>query len=264
MCKNYLYKILKGPEYNRWGTVEDFKNGIAIRLECNTCFNCRIKRSLKWQTRLILQAEQTKLNNGFMYFVTLTYNNENLFKSDTVKGYLYEVQKMVKRIRFKNKNLNLKYFFVTEFGEHTGRIHYHGVLFSNKDFLAKQPGGRNIYGHYYYQNKNLCWNNGIYSIAQVSLSDLDFYKVAFAVKYVLKYLVKNSSSYCYSKNIGLDRINSLTNEEGNLFVYKGNILKHPHYKNLLNNNEKLYLSFSKSVKASNFIEDLRPVKEWIS
>lgn len=230
-CKNPKYKILIGKDYNKWGTIKNYENNEAIKLKCNKCVNCKITKMLKWKTKLILESKTTKNKNGHIYFITLTYDNENIKKTKTENGNIAEVQKLFKRIRKNNKNIKLKYFCVNELGSNTGRIHHHMILFSNIDFLPIQPNGKKIKNNYYYQNENINWKNGFHSIAKIETGNINGTEAT--IRYVLKYLIKNPLNYIYSQKLGYEEMEKTADKEKGIYIHKGNIIKLPNYKNIL-------------------------------
>lgn len=75
----------------------------------------------------------------YIFFCTLTYNNESLPSITTSSGYtihyadIKDVQNMVKRIRKSNSfGRPFKFAFVTERGTEKGRPHIHGLIFIPK------------------------------------------------------------------------------------------------------------------------------------
>lgn len=119
---------------------------------CGRCSECLAKRRSTWRARLMLEAAEP---NQDVYFVTLTYNNENLpfvklQKHSTFDDYLrgqffkpYEVkvprpskkdvQNFFKRLRrhfdYRGYILKIRYFVVSEYGPTTKRPHYHAIIF---------------------------------------------------------------------------------------------------------------------------------------
>lgn len=254
ICKNLKYKILKGENYNTWGTIDDYKNNLAISIECSKCINCKIKKMLRWKTKLLLESKTTINNNGHMYFITLTYDNKNIHKTNTENGNLWEAQKMFKRWRKNNKNLKIKYFIVNELGEKTGRIHHHLIVFSNIDFLEKKPNGKRINKNYYYQNDNINWTNGFHSITKINTDKIEHAEKT--INYVLKYLTKNPLNYSYSQKIGYQEMEKTADKDKGIFIHKGNIIKLPNYKNILPTDEII-----KQNKLSNLYKSKKQGKE---
>ena len=48
--------------------------GNTFIIPCNRCFNCKINKSKVWAVRCLIESYDWKYN----YFITLTYNDENL------------------------------------------------------------------------------------------------------------------------------------------------------------------------------------------
>lgn len=265
ICKNLKYKILKGENYNKWGNIEDFKNNNAIALECGKCYNCRLKKMLRWKTKLLLESKTTLKNNGHIYFITLTYSDENIKKAFTIEGNNYEVKKMFKRIRKNNKDIKIKYFYVNELGDKTGRIHHHLILFSNKDFLEKKPNGKRINKNYYYQNEKLSWKNGFHSITKIEKTTTK--EIEASINYVLKYLTKNPLGYAYSQKIGYEEMEKTSDKEKGIYIYNGNILKLPSYKNNLTIDEiikenKKSLERKKNINLNEPLKEQKEIETW--
>lgn len=103
----------------------DFK----ISVPCGKCAECRKSKRLAWSHRLAVETMQHKEST----FLTLTLDDKFLdeFK-DTPKVPL---MRFIDRLR-KHLGYRPKYFFVSELGEKTRRLHFHGVIFgtSRKDF----------------------------------------------------------------------------------------------------------------------------------
>lgn len=224
-CEKPIYKFLKTKKYNQYATIKDFQNKTAIQIACGKCKKCKITKMLKWKTRLYLEAKEQIENNGNIYFLTLTYNNENIKKIENETNI--EIQKMIKRLRKNFKNNKIKYFNVTELGSENGRKHNHILLFSKEDILPIQENGKKINNNYYYQNSNLKWNNGFYSITKIKNDKQNILKT---INYILKYLIKNPLNYTFSKNIAKEQIEKIKmNNE--TYIFNKNILKTPNYKN---------------------------------
>ncbi len=116
-------------------------------------------------------------------FITLTYNDENLPPSNSLKKR--DVQLFIKRLRKKVAPLKIRYFLAGEYGGRKGRPHYHMILFGYiPDDLRylKHTNKKEII----YTSKMLekLWGNGFISIGtNMTLNSL---------KYVAKYLSKLS------------------------------------------------------------------------
>jgi len=117
-CLSPLRKVIKSRVY--W-------------LPCSKCVNCNINRQNSWVFRLQQETKQSKT----AYFVTLTYNDENIPKTvskdtgEIINTLRYsDVQKYIKRLRKAQKGSKIKHYTVGEYGENTKRPHYHQIIFN--------------------------------------------------------------------------------------------------------------------------------------
>lgn len=88
---------------------------------------CRLNRRRLWATRLMLETFQHEAS----YFVTLTYSEEVYSNGGCVS--VREAQLFLKRLRKANEKVRLRYYVVGEYGERTGRPHFHLALFGLRD-----------------------------------------------------------------------------------------------------------------------------------
>lgn len=96
---------------------------------CGRCERCLSVRKSAWRTRLLREYDYNSDKKN--YFVTLTFDDENLQKyvlgkSNSEKGAI--LTRFIDRFR-KRFGSSVRYFFISELGEHTGRFHFHGILF---------------------------------------------------------------------------------------------------------------------------------------
>lgn len=63
------------------------------------------------------------------YFITLTYAPEHLPKDGKV--HVEAMQLFMKRLRFYNEGVSIRYYYVGEYGERSGRPHYHAIIFGD-------------------------------------------------------------------------------------------------------------------------------------
>lgn len=142
---------------------------------CGKCLNCRARSRQEWVFRL----RQEYLSSNFGLFVTLTYDDEHL-PSDGVS--IRDVQLFLKRLRKRLRTLlhipvkeykfssKMRYFIVSEYGDHTYRPHYHGILFFNFDFMQG-----------IYDTIESSWQNGF-----VGFGEVEEGSIVYTTKYCLK------------------------------------------------------------------------------
>lgn len=113
----------------------------TAQVPCGHCINCRITRAQKWSDRI--QAEIIS-HHGKFCFVTLTYDDEHIrYTSEGLQTLVKE--DIILFIRSFRQFVALhhlpkfKYFVAGEYGDNTGRPHYHMILIGyNSDGTLKE------------------------------------------------------------------------------------------------------------------------------
>ena len=102
---------------------------------CGNCAECRQAHRRAWAFRLDYEA----LHSANSLFITLTYDDDHLLFSDSDCAVLHyaDLRNYFKRLR-KEKSLNFRYFAVGEYGEQSGRPHFHVLLFSKNPLKSDQ------------------------------------------------------------------------------------------------------------------------------
>lgn len=106
--------------------AKPFRVGVA-EYGCGQCMPCRMNRRRLWQTRLMLESYQHEA----CAFVTLTFSEEHLPTDGSVS--VDDVQRFIKRLRFRISPRKIRYYAVGEYGDHHGRAHYHVLVFGCAD-----------------------------------------------------------------------------------------------------------------------------------
>lgn len=99
-------------------------NGLKYLRPCGQCTPCRITAQKRWASRILQEAQF----HPESIFVTLTYSDENVPKSLDKRT----AQLWLKRYRDQIYPRKIRYFLVGEYGEETGRPHFHAVIFSGR------------------------------------------------------------------------------------------------------------------------------------
>jgi len=107
----------------------------CFMVPCGKCIACKVQRSKEWAIR-ILHESSTQEDS---VFITLTYNDENLPKNNSLSKT--ELQLFWKRLRREVEPKKIKYFACGEYGEKTYRPHYHAIVFGlgSKDLQIWKP-----------------------------------------------------------------------------------------------------------------------------
>lgn len=175
--------------------------------ECGHCPECARKRS----NRLALRDFYEAKDHAFNCMVCLTYDTavydkygrkigEKLPPSD-LRVNKRDVQLFIKRLRKYFSGIRIKYRAAAEYGPHTGRPHYHvilfGVRFSDYRFYKKSKRGNPLYTS---PTLTKLWGHGICTIDALSLSMAASF---YASKYTAKDQRNSDTFMLCSQNIGL-------------------------------------------------------------
>lgn len=144
MCR--YTKLILNPKYratkkNGYNPPKCKDNRVKyVPVACGHCIDCRKKRKREWMIRL---CEAIRANPKAL-FITLTFNDKSIkhlqqitnSKDDNVIAKK-AIRLWLERIRKRTKK-SIKHWFITELGEENGRIHLHGIVWTNnkKDIEA--------------------------------------------------------------------------------------------------------------------------------
>lgn len=132
------------------------------------------------------------LYHNHAHFVTLTYDEENLPKNNSINKE--DLQLFFKRLREQIKPIKIKYYAVGEYGEIHGRPHYHIILFGlpEKYFKLREK---------IYNQKNRKWEN-CYSLDSWPYGIVHIGNVEpESIKYVTNYIDKVYYGEAFIKKI---------------------------------------------------------------
>jgi len=110
--------------------VEKERNRYHQIVRCGQCRACRIRRKMAWTGRLMLELQENR-NRGI--FLTLTY------KEDPGLLDYGDFQRFMKRYR--KAHGACRFFAVGEYGETSGRGHWHAIIFNQ---LARSVGSHQL------------------------------------------------------------------------------------------------------------------------
>lgn len=134
MCLKPLHII------NKSSNIPAVGGFIRLQVPCGKCQECKDQKKKDYYVRTFAEYQDLEpyvnSGQGFCYFDTLTYNNDNLpkwngipcFNHEHIKLFLKRLRISLQRKGFDVKN-NLRYFICSEFGEITKRPHYHVLFF---------------------------------------------------------------------------------------------------------------------------------------
>lgn len=157
-------------DYHKKNIHSYLKNESIEIFPCKKCVACQNMNRFHWTKRMFYESKKW----DYTYFITLTFNNENLPLELSVK----DIQKFIKYLRnkispyeiveYKGKKFRkydysvwpLKYFATGEYGEKRKRPHYHLIIFTDYKldlvFLKETKDGNKLYTC---KMLETCWKN---------------------------------------------------------------------------------------------------------
>ena len=184
-----------------------------ITLPCGKCFGCRLEYSRQWAIRCVHEAQLHEKNA----FITLTYNQENLPEDKSISKK--ELSNFYKRLR-KNTGAIFKHYSCGEYGDKSGRAHYHGLIFGY-DFPDKRLVKYTKSGDPLYRSEILekAWQNK----GHVYIGSVTFESAAYVARYIMKKIKGNPDknthpeAYELNKKLKAERYNLVDETTGELF-----------------------------------------------
>lgn len=162
-------------------------SGVPVTIPCGQCIGCKLERSRQWAMRCLHEMKTNEKSGSA--FVTLTYDQASLPPHGSlVKRHL---QLFMKRLR-KQRPPGLRFYACGEYGEISGRPHYH-VLLLNTFFSDQQKmswGMRDPSPYEKYASAELqeLWPFGQHAIAEVN-----FETCAYVARYCTKVITGPSA-----------------------------------------------------------------------
>lgn len=181
----------------------------VMLIPCGQCIGCKIQKREDWACRIEMEAKQWPKDS--IWFVTLTYDDKNVpyLNHDTGvidRGGTYtsrngalktnqtlwyeDVQKFLKRLR-KTYKSQLRYFVAGEYGETTGRPHYHMILFNYHPEELKPYRLLSKPGYFVDSRIEKCWGLGIHNLSQ----PMDAKAYSYTAGYVTKKMPDEKMNY---------------------------------------------------------------------
>lgn len=144
------------------------------KFPCGKCPGCLDSRSSGWSVRL---AHELKGHDASS-FITLTY------KVDVGSVSKADAQDFMKRLRYFLEPKKIRYYLVSEYGDKSGRPHYHAIIFGH-DF-SKDPGAHLVRrGLYASPVLDKSWGLGHASSGSVTEA---------SIRYVTNYIIGKSNA----------------------------------------------------------------------
>lgn len=176
MCSNPKYTVVTNRDRFELGPRSKKQ-----QVPCGKCISCLSNRRIEWAFRLQQELKHCK---GASYFVTLTYDRENLKKANYALNKR-DIQLYFKRLRKSSSNTSIRYYAVGELGSKSARPHYHILLFNAEEKQIRKS-----------------WDKGIVHLGMVTCASIS-YCLKYLVQPVIEGLQKNKPFVLMSRGYGL-------------------------------------------------------------
>lgn len=199
--ENGKLRIIKVTAHN--DTLYDDGIVKSMDIPCGQCIGCRLDYSRRWADRIMLELQLH--DQSKCWFVTLTYDEKHInlfetcarFAADLETGLtcddviyhslnIKNLQDFMKNLRYHLEPDRVRFFAAGEYGDESGRPHYHLILFNadlEKFGWDENYEAHNFNGNKYRSSKLLqsVWKYGFNVCAPVSWKD-----AAYVARYMLK------------------------------------------------------------------------------
>lgn len=149
---------------------------LRVTVACGRCIGCRLDKARDLATRSVHEA---KLHDDNC-FLTLTYDTEHLPPGGTLVPRHHQL--FMKRLR-SHLRKPVRYVHVGEYGDSSGRAHYHDLLFGYFPSDAKPIAGTAEKGKPEWTSAEL---DRLWGLGHVRVGVLNSRTAAYCARYVLK------------------------------------------------------------------------------
>lgn len=190
-----------------------------LMIPCGQCVGCRLERSRQWAIRCMHEASLYSCNA----FVTLTYDDKSLPVDKSLRyrdfqRFMRTLRQRIKRARQRKlspdgrqlrqdvfnstrdsersqSSNKIRFYMCGEYGENTGRPHYHACLFNvhfaDSVILKRSASGMNLYTSKLLSD---CWPHGF-----ACFGDVTFESAAYVARYVMKKIYGDAADEHYKR-----------------------------------------------------------------
>lgn len=212
--ENWLTRIQdKNEELEKQGSMWRYQ-----LIPCRHCWACQLKYSAEWASRLTWESKY----HEHKYYITLTYNEENLPIYETFKYIdkdgditIYEndgtwngtlepddITRFIKTLRkyYERQNIKgIKYFYCGEYGGEKLRPHYHMILFGApldiSQFYDWKLDPKTHKLHWKSKELDRWWGKGFVDVAEV-----EWNSCAYVARYCMKKIDNNNDPRIYAEH----------------------------------------------------------------
>lgn len=157
----------------------------ALKIPCGRCIGCRLENSRQKAMRGTLEAQMHDQNS----WLTLTYAPGNEPPGESVNRR--DLDLFMKRLR-KRYGTGISHLSCGEYGDRTGRMHYHVCLFGH-DFGDKYPWQKTGVGTLYRSDAlEEIWTEG-----HAIVGEVNFDTIAYTARYITKKITGDKAEQHY-------------------------------------------------------------------
>lgn len=175
--------------------VENGKPCEFTQIPCGKCIGCRLDYASTWADRLCVEA--LDFPDHERWFITLTYDDVHLPPLGKCGIHTLsprDPQLFMKRLRAAFPGERIRFFLSGEYGDRTGRPHYHLILFghtfSDLTYYSKNDQGDPLFSSF---ELDKLWGLGHCIVGQFSWNT-----AAYTARYVLKKIKGKDAKKMYA------------------------------------------------------------------
>lgn len=162
-----------------------------LQIPCGQCIGCRLEYSRQWAVRCMHEKQLCRDS----MFLTLTYDNERLPPNGSlVKSDLQKFNKRYRKYVNKVTRDRIRFFACGEYGDCTGRPHYHMCVFNHcftdGILLRDSPLGKLFFSPILAE---------IWGLGNCSYGSLTFESAAYVARYVTKKVTGDRADAYYRR-----------------------------------------------------------------
>lgn len=212
--KSYKAEIIQREQVDAAGGIENLRKIFSAKYRkieyvgCGQCIECLLGKSRQAATQIMLQKKYGyqggEYPDGTVWFITATYNDENLPTHKTINtetGELFEGislnkehhKKFIKKLRKLYPKMKISYVMAGEYGSSTLRPHYHYIIFGlpldQTDFKKIKMSATNE-PVWQSEKLNKIWRKGMVAIGRVTWES-----AAYVARYTLKKANKKDANW---------------------------------------------------------------------
>ena len=179
-----------------------------MKVPCGQCIGCRLDYSREWAVRCMHESQLYEPtvdnpNGRGNCFITLTYNDEFLPPNGSLNYRHWTL--FMKRLR-KRYGSDIRFYMGPEYGELSGRPHYHALLFNfsfDDMVLFSIRNGNRLYRSASLDSLWSCPKSGR-SYGFASVGTVTFESAAYVARYMMKKVKGDDHMLRYFTQVDLD------------------------------------------------------------